>query len=68
MRFIKYKHIITLFIIGFVVNLYAGLQKILHTANADNLFKIAFFIMATSALLAILKLLSTKNKDSFLDK
>jgi hypothetical protein len=68
MHLIKYKHIVALFIIGFIVNLFAALQKILHTPNADFLFKIAFYIMATSGVIAVIKLLMTKNKDSFLDK
>jgi predicted membrane channel-forming protein YqfA (hemolysin III family) len=68
MHLIKYKHIVALFIIGFIVNLFGALQKILHRANADMVFTIAFYTMATSGLIAVIKLLVTKNKDSFLDK
>jgi hypothetical protein len=68
MHFIKYKYLIALFIIGFIVNMFAALQKILHTPNADFIFMVAFFVMATSALIAVIKLVVTKNKDSFLDK
>jgi predicted membrane channel-forming protein YqfA (hemolysin III family) len=68
MRSIKYKYIIAFFIIGLIVNLFATLQKILHTPIANMMFTIAFFIMATSGLIAVIKLIATKDKNSFLDK
>ena len=68
MNFIKYKHIIAIFIIGFIINLFAALQKILHMPRANMMFNIAFYIMAASGLLAVVKLIATKDKNSFLDK
>ena len=65
MRFIKYKHIIALFIVGFIVNLFGALQKLIHAPMANLLFKIAFFIMATSGVIAVIKLLLTKDKIHF---
>ncbi len=54
MNFIKYKHIIAIFIIGFIINLFGALQKILHTPIANMMFTIAFCIMATSGLVAVI--------------
>ncbi len=68
MNFIKYKHIIAFFIIGFIINLFASLQKILHSPIANMMFTIAFCIMAASGLVAVIKLIATKDKNSFLDK
>ncbi len=68
MQKIKYKYIIALFIIGFILNFYASLLKILHAPNADFVFKIAFSLMAISGILAVAKLLCTESKDSFLNK
>ncbi len=68
MAVIKYKYIIAVFIIGFVTGLFGFLQKILHTANADKILSIGFYIMATSGVVAVIKLIFSKNKNSFLDK
>ena len=68
MNRIKYKYIIATFIIGFVINLFGALQKVLHYPNADKIMTVAFYIMAASAVVAVIKLIFTKNKNSFLDK
>jgi len=65
---IKYKYIIALFIIGFVINLFGALQKVLHAPGADKIMTVAFYIMATSGIVAVVKLIFSKNKNSFLDK
>jgi len=68
MNQIKYKYIIAVFIIGFVVNLFGALEKVLHAPKADKIMTIAFCIMATSAVVAVIKLIFSKNRNSFLDK
>ncbi len=65
---VKYKYIIACFIIGFVINLFGALQKILHSPNANSYLTIAFYIMAGSTVIATAKILFQKRKDSFLDK
>ena len=68
MNRIKYKYIIAVFIVGFIINLFGALQKVLHYPNADKIMTIAFYIMATSGVVAVVKLIFSKNKNSFLDK
>ena len=68
MNRIKYKYIIAVFIVGFVINLFGALQKVLHYPNADKIMTIAFYIMATSGVVAVVKLIFSKSKNSFLDK
>ena len=68
MAVIKYKYIIAVFIIGFVIGLFGFLQKILHAAGADKKLTIAFYIMAASGVVAVIKLIFSKSKNSFLDK
>jgi hypothetical protein len=65
---IKYKYIIAVFIIGFVINLFGALQKVLHAPGADKIMTVAFYIMDASAVAAVIKLIFAKNKNSFLDK
>jgi uncharacterized membrane protein YdcZ (DUF606 family) len=68
MKRIKYKYIIAVFIIGFVINLFGALQKVLHYPNADKIITVAFYIMAASAVTAVIKLIFSNHKNSFLDK
>ncbi len=68
MDFIKYKHIIAIFILGFIINLFAALQKTLHTPIANRMFIVAFCVMAASGLMAVIKLIATKDKNSFLEE
>ena len=68
MNSIKYRYIIAVFIIGFLAGLFGFLQKILHTANADKILTLAFYIMAVSGVVAVIKLIFSKSKNSFLDK
>ncbi len=68
MNRIKYKYIIAVFIIGFVMNLFGALQKVLHHPGADKIMTNAFYIMAASGVAAVIKLLFSKNKNSLLDK
>ena len=68
MSLVKYKYIIAVFIIGFETELFGFLQKIIHASNADKLLTIDFYIMAMSGITAVIKLIFSKNKNSFLDK
>lgn len=65
---VKYKYIIAVFIIGFLINLFGALQKILHAPHADKILTVAFYIMIISGVTAVIKLIFSKNKNSFLDK
>jgi hypothetical protein len=64
----KYKHIISLFLFGVIFQLYGGLTKIMHEANADMYLHLSTYIMVASIIIAIVKLLTTKGKDNFLNK
>lgn len=68
MAAVKYKYIIAVFILGFILNLFGALQKVLHSSHADQIMAVAFCIMAVSGIAAIIKLIFSKNKNSFLDK
>ena len=68
MSLFKYRYIVAVFIIGFVTELFGFLQKIIHASNADKLLTIDFYIMAMSGITAVIKLIFSKNKNSFLDK
>ncbi len=64
----KYKYVISLFLIGLLFYLFGAWSKITHQAFADNIMLIAFCIMIISVLLAIIKIVTTNDKDSFLNK
>ncbi len=64
----KYKYIVALFLVGFIFQTIAYLSKILHTANADLLFKISGSLIIISLILAIIKVIKTKNEENFLNK
>ena len=64
----KYKYIIPLFLIGIIFQTVAAFFKITHAPNADLLFKISVSLIIVSLILAIIKVVATKNKESFLNK
>lgn len=64
----KYKYIISLFLPGILVYLLAVWSKITHQAYANLILLIAFGVMALGVLISMIKILRTKNKDSFLNK
>lgn len=68
MTLIKYKYIIAVFIIGFVIGLFGFLRKILHAPDADKLLTTGFYAIAASSVVAVIKLIFSKNENSILDK
>jgi hypothetical protein len=64
----KYKHIISIFLLGILTYLFGAWSKLTHQAFAENTLLAGFCTMMLSAVLAIIKILTTKNKDSFLNK
>jgi hypothetical protein len=64
----KYKYIIAFFLIGFIIQLFGGWAKLTHQSYAAKTLNVSFAIMIIAAVLALIKMLSTKNKDSFLNK
>jgi hypothetical protein len=64
----KYKHIIALAIAGLLFYFAGAWSKITHQAYADALINSGFVILLISGLLAIIKIVSAKNKDSFLNQ
>lgn len=64
----KYKHIISIAILGVLVHLFAFWSKITHQDFTWELMFISFSLIIVSGLLLMIKILTTKNKDSFLNK
>jgi hypothetical protein len=64
----KYKYIISIAILGILIHLFAFWSKITHQAFTGELIFISFSLIIVSGLLLIIKILTSKNKDSFLNK
>ena len=64
----KYIYIIALFLSGIIFQTVAYLFKILHAPNADLLFKISGVLIIILLLIAIIKVVAAKDKESFLNK
>jgi hypothetical protein len=65
--YMKYKHIIALFVTGILLWFFASWSKITHQPFAQTMVHISHAVIIISCLLAILKLLQEK-KDNFLNK
>jgi Na+/melibiose symporter-like transporter len=63
----KYKHIIAVFIIGYILKIVGAWAKITHQAYANAVISIAFIILIISCILLLIKVLFSK-KNSSLDK
>ncbi|UEG50366.1 hypothetical protein LK994_02610 [Ferruginibacter lapsinanis] len=63
----KYKHILSLFLVGVIVYLIGVVFKITHAPHANTIIIVAVATMITAVILAIIKILTTKN-NSFLNK
>ena len=64
----KYKYLVSLFLIGILFWLVGSWSKITHQAFADNVLLLAYCLLGLSVVLAIIKTLVIKDKDSFLNK
>ena len=64
----KYKHILSIFLIGVIVYLVGVVFKITHAPHANEIIVAAVTTMITAVVVAIIKILTTKNQDSFLNK
>ncbi len=64
----KYKYIISIFLVGVACRVIGTLYKITHWPNADRIILISTIIIVAAIVLAIIKVITTKNKDSFLNK
>jgi len=64
----KYKYIISLFIVGILFQIFGAWAKITHQAYGNTCLNVATIIMICSGVLAIIKILTAKSKDSFLNK
>ena len=64
----KYKHILSIAVLGILIHFFAAWAKLTHQAYADTVILISFCIIIVSGLLLIIKMLTTKNKDSFLNR
>ncbi|MFT3979784.1 MAG: hypothetical protein QM687_04885 [Ferruginibacter sp.] len=62
----KYKHILSIFILGFILQVLGAMLKITHAPGADNWLKVSAGIIILSAILLIIKLL--KSKEGILNK
>ncbi len=65
---VKYKHLITLITFAVLIWITAAFKKLVHQANSDLYFEISYTIFLLTGLLFLIKIFTTKNKDSFLNK
>ena len=63
----KLKHAIILIVIAYCMDIFGGLQKILHTANADTILIVATIIKIIGWLLLLYKILTHPKAKEFLD-
>ena len=68
MKFVKYKYIIALFIFGIILWFFSAWAKITHQAYAPTIVNISHIVIIASCVLAIIKVLSNKKDDSFLNQ
>ncbi|MCH3884080.1 GldL-related protein [Tenacibaculum aquimarinum] len=64
----KFKHIIVIFILGFILIVLGALFKILHWQFASELLTAGTFLKIISAILLIWKLLTNKNYKDILNQ
>lgn len=64
----KYKHILSIAVIGILINFFAAWAKLTHQSFADITSLISLGMIVLSGLLLIIKMLTIKNKDSFLNR
>jgi len=64
----KYKYIISLFLVGVACRVIGVLFKITHAPHADQIILVSTVIIVAAIIMAIIKIITTKNKDSFLNK
>jgi len=64
----KYKHLVSLFLVGILCLLFGSWSKLTHQAFADKALLLAYCVLGAAVLLAIIKTLASKDKDSFLNK
>ena len=65
---IKYKYILTLFLIGVAFRIFGAVVKITHAPNADLILIFSSFLMIVGVILMIIKIIATKDKKSFLNQ
>ena len=64
----KYKYIISIFLAGVACRVIGVLFKITHAPKADIIIMVSTIIIVSAIVMAIIKIITTKNKDSFLNK
>lgn len=64
----KIKHILIVLILGVVFTIAGSLFKILHYIGATQLLILGMGLQVVAGLLAIWKLITSKNSNSFLNK
>ena len=66
--FMKYKHLIAVFIIGIMLWFFGAWAKITQQSYAANTVDAAIAVVLLSGVLALIKILFSKSDDSFLNK
>ncbi|MEP6676330.1 MAG: hypothetical protein ABJA78_14295 [Ferruginibacter sp.] len=64
----KYKHVLAVFLVGFIMQLFGSFGRIMHTAWANKSLTIGFGLMILAAIMLVVKILTVKNKNHFLNK
>lgn len=63
----KVKHAIICIILGYCINIFGALQKVLHTPQADTILTIAMFVIIFGWLLLLYKILTHPKLKEFLN-
>jgi uncharacterized membrane protein YuzA (DUF378 family) len=63
----KYKYVLSIFIVGLLFWLFAAWSKITHQSYAALMVNISFIIMGLAGVFALIKILFNKN-DNFLNR
>ncbi len=63
----KVKHAIIIIIIGYCINVWGALQKILHSINANNILTLGFVIIIIGWLLLLYKIITHPKLKEFLN-
>jgi hypothetical protein len=63
----KVKHAIIFIIVGYCINVFGALQKVLHTPQADNVLTLGTFIILFGWLLLLYKILTHPKLKEFIN-
>lgn len=66
--FARYKHVIAVLVLGFVIGFIGAWAKILHFSWSNYVLTASMFIKVIAGVLLIIKLITDKTSNNFLNK